>query len=75
MVESDLEVGMKCGGCVFWREGQYHEDHASGECHRHAPAPVLWGATTAYLKGPLGTVYWPITDHTDGCGDYQEAGR
>ncbi len=54
---------MQCSGCAFWREGQ---DHASGECHRKAPAPVV------ALGDVVPDVWWPKTDNSDGCGEFEE---
>lgn len=50
----------KCSECRFWRERQ---EHGSGECHRHAPRPVV-----ALSPADPG-VWWPVTADDDGCED------
>lgn len=53
-----------CANCTYWCK--HHTSH-SGECRRHAPAPMY--SMTGDKPGPI---WWPQTLASFWCGDFTE---
>jgi hypothetical protein len=55
-----------CRDCKFY----YDPSSRTGECHRHAPSPLLFSHED---KEPLRTeVMWPLVHEQEWCGDFQK---
>jgi hypothetical protein len=61
----------RCGNCRFWVE----VEAGAGECHRHAPQPVI-----EFLDGRIGNekrdaasrfIMWPTTEPHEYCGEFR----
>ena len=55
-----------CRDCKFWRLGK-DPGVALGECKRHAPKPKI------KLAGKPYALVWPVTNHDDFCGEFEES--
>jgi hypothetical protein len=55
-----------CGACRWWLVQDV--DAGSGECRRHAPAPLAGIGTPAAVN-----TVWPTTRRTEFCGDFAGA--
>ena len=48
--------------------------HDSGECHRHAPSPLVEPASHhPDYQPPLRITYWPLVGVEDFCAEFSEA--
>jgi len=68
-----------CWKCRYWvadydprervtlEEPPINRDPMNGECHRHAPRPVILGVVE--IADPQ--TIWPETAPLDGCGDWE----
>jgi hypothetical protein len=57
-----------CAACRFWLSLGADGLRAVGECRRHAPSPRI--PASRENKGDS-YAWWPLTDDTDFCGEWQ----
>lgn len=57
----------RCDQCAFWRS----RNDGAGECHRHAPHPVV-DAEHHIISAQDRITYWPITANYDSCADGEQ---
>ena len=57
----------KCEQCEHWQD--MGNNSPVGICRRYAPKP----ATMISIDGRKPTVFWPLTNRTDSCGESIEA--
>ena len=64
-----MEKTNVCENCKFWNETGGTDAGLVGECHHHAPSPII-------LEGAVDTIMrfaaWPSTAQNQWCGDYEE---
>jgi len=74
MERNGKETENGCPNCRFWVEiGE--KPCASGECHRHAPAPAPLATLKIKVTNSGGdpdyAAIWPVTVAEDWCGDWE----
>jgi hypothetical protein len=61
-----------CKDCRFWKKSE----NSTGECHCKAPLPYVDNPEKKKLHPEENTLYagtrWPLTKHTQFCGEFQE---
>lgn len=77
MVRNGKNTDNGCPNCNFW-EGIGPKPFASGECHRHAPAPAPLSILDIKMnekRDPDYVAIWPVTASEDWCGDWEAEER